>query len=628
MRFVDFAIQGFLDLRGAGQIRFGSALTAVASAPSAPTSVLSGLLEALFSEGYDPAAIRLASPGAESTRAVVTVQSADGSVFRLVRDIVRGSAQLLGYEGGDFAPVASDAGEIAQFLRGRVGLPRRDVYEQAFVLRAGDLPSTRSAPVSRGPAIAAQSVGPQGPPELTAQERAGLENRLKQLRRAIQAHESVKALEYELDGLQKRSFDLETEIARRDMDTTAVDEAEHRFQTFCYLEELPEDFPIRVEFYLEAKQRRERDLERWEQERDNLERDSRTIEVEPVVTDWRLWAGLAVGAGALASGFVLQGPLQLLALADIPAFGLSAFVLWQHLISLELRDNTRRKLELSDRRKELIETRDESEIVEVENAVAEVGHEAADVEEVVQRLEGLHVAKAELESARRAYAEATNDPELHRMKAEYEEVRRAIGDMEVRLASSSLGGEASRVRDEIDELEMQLNGNPAKAMTRAASAPGLAPVGADEPEGPLSEFLSAASELLMVGVEQTADKVNRASQPLLHSLSGGALSEPQLDRKGGVLVRSGNEVRTLLALPPATQDVVYVALRGGLLSCLDERMRAPFLICDLESALPAGARFVIALASMLAQHNQTVCLSREAAPGWPDGTTVAAFQTQ
>ncbi|MEO0815040.1 MAG: hypothetical protein AAFY60_19425, partial [Myxococcota bacterium] len=300
MRFVDFALQGFLDLQGAGQVRFGSALTAVGTQPTTPDTLLTGLLEAMFAEGYDPASVRLAAAGARSTRAVVTFQSADESVFRLVRDIVRGSAQLLRYDSDsrDFVPVATDAMEIAQFLRGRVGVPSRDVFTQAFVIRKKDLPSQQSAP-----AITAPSPSPvqsQGPKPLSDKDRAQLQKRLEQLKRALHAHERVEMLEYDLDGLQKRRFDLEDQLSRRDMDRTAVDEAQQRYTSLRYLEELPDDFALKVEHYHEATQRRDQELDRWEREREELERVSRAISVEPVAGDWRLWAGLGLGALALA----------------------------------------------------------------------------------------------------------------------------------------------------------------------------------------------------------------------------------------------------------------------------------------------------------------------------------------
>ncbi|MEM6732712.1 MAG: hypothetical protein AAF658_14225, partial [Myxococcota bacterium] len=435
MRFVDFALQGFLDLRGAGQVRFGSSLTAISTAPAAADTLRTGLLEAIFAEGYDPASVRLAAAGSSSTRAVITFQAADETVFRLVRDIVRGSAQALQYDASarDFTPVATDPMEIAQFLRGRVGVPSRDVFTSAFVITPRDLPSTQ------GKATAPPSVEPsRTPAPLSAQDRHDLTQRLEQLRRAMSAHDRVQMLEYELDGLQKRRFDLEDQLARRDMDSTAVDEARGRYESLRYLEELPDDFALKVEHYFDGISRREQELERWRQEREELERVSRTITVDPLVSDWRLWAGLGAGALAFAAGFLLSGPLRLLALADIPAFGLSAFVLWQHLGSLELRDNNRRKLKLSDRRKEMIETRDEEEIREVLQAVERVGHN--DPDEVVARWEGLSVAKAELESAERALQQARSDPELRSMKGEYAQVREQVGQLETELASSSLGG--------------------------------------------------------------------------------------------------------------------------------------------------------------------------------------------
>lgn len=619
MRFVDFALQGFLDLQGAAQVRFGSALTAVGTQPVRAETLARAILEAIFAEGYDPASVRLAAAGARSTRAVITFQSADESVFRLVRDIVRGSAQLLRYESDsrDFVPVATDAIEIAQFLRGRVGVPSRDIFTQAFVVRAGDLPSQQAAVAS---APVARSAPAGAPRPLSEQDRAQRKQRLEQLRRALAAHENVQALEYELDGLQKRRFDLEDQLARRDMDSTAVDEARERYQKLRYLEALPDDFSLKVEYYHDAVARRAQELERWEREREELERISRALSVEPIARDWRLWTGLVGGAAALACGFVLDGPLRLAALADIPAFGLSAFVLWQHLSSLELRDNNRRKLKLSDRRKELIETRDESEIRDVEAATAQLGHR--DVDELVRHWEGLTVAKAELESAQREYQRVQNDPELHHMKVEYAELRERIGALETQLASSSLGGEAQRVREEIEEIERELTGEH-PSVPSPPSAVAATPT-LDVTSGPLKAFLVSAAELLLVSSEEAAERVSAATTPILTHLSSNQLRGIRLTLHGELnVVSESGTPRPLLALPPATQDVAYLAMRAGLLSVLQERMRAPLVLCDLEQAVPAGMAFVIAYASLVAQHNQTICLGPSVSEGWPEGTTIA-----
>ncbi|MEO0815518.1 MAG: hypothetical protein AAFY60_21845, partial [Myxococcota bacterium] len=317
--------------------------------------------------------------------------------------------------------------------------------------------------------------------------------------------------------------------------------------------------------------------------------------------------------------------LRLTALLDIPAFGLSAFVLWRHLSGLEVRDNNRRKLKLSDRRKELIETRDEDDIREVERAVDELGHKDAD--EVLRYWEGLTVAKAELESATREYQRVQNDPELHQLKAEYAELRERIGTLETELASSSLGGEAIRVREEIDEIELELRGGsqlPPPSPATVAITPTL-----DVSSGPLKQFLATAGELLLVSVDDAAARISQAAQPILSHLSGGQLKGLQLSAFGelSVLSESGAP-RPLLALPPATQDVAYLAMRAGLITGLQERMRAPFLLCSLEEVVPAGAPFVVAYASLVAQSNQTICLSSQVAQGWPEGTTVAPLVVQ
>lgn len=617
MRFVDFALQGFLDLRQAGQLRFGSTLTAVATAPCAAQTLVDGLVESIFASGYDPAAVRFAAVGASSTRAVITFQTVDESVFRLVRDIVRGSAQLLSYraQAGDFVPVATDATEIDQFLRGRIGVPSREVFTRAFVVGPQDLPSWSGS--GSGPEVtdspSSRTV------QLSERDRAHLTQRVAHLKRALEAHREVSGLNERLDAMHTRRVELEGQLARRDMDTTAVDEAAARYETLRYLEALPDDFALRVEFYHEASTRRTQELSRWELERDTLERDARTLHIDPIVNDWRLWSGLGVGVVAFAMGFVLSGAARLIALLDIPAFGLSGFVIWQYLGSLESRDLNRRRLSRSDRRKEYIVTRDEQAIREVLQAMEEVGHD--DPDEVVRRLEGMQVAKAEHESAERAYRAAQADPELQRFKAEHSELLGSITEFEHRLASSSLGGEASRVEAEIREIEGQLvHGQITMVNLRSPVGPKK-----EQSAGVMKGFVAAASELVFAEPDEVAKRLNEAARPLVAHLSSGRVTSVELSPQGDIAAGAERDVRPLLALPEALQDVVYLALRAALPAIVDERMRSPFIICGLDEALAGRAAFVTAYASLVAQHAQTVSISRKVAPGWPEGTTMAAL---
>lgn len=616
MKLVDFALQGLAGLRTAALLKFGPTLTATASDPVEPGVLARALIEGMYSQGFDPAAAQWAGYESESFPVAVSFSSADGCVFRVVRDLKRGSAQLMRREDSGFVPVTTSASEIDQFFRGRIGAPERNLYERMFVIDAEGLPSRRVSSNS----LDAAGV-PATPQPLHADEKAAIEKRVEFLRRSVQAHETVETLEYELDGLQNQLFALETKIARLDMDTTAVDEAQNRCTSLQYLEILPSDFPLKVEHYQEAVQRQERDFARWTEERDTLERDARTIRVEPVAREWRMWSGIAIGTVALVAGFWLRGPSQLIALLDIPAFGVSTFMLWRHLSVLEARDNNRRRLELSDRRKELIATRDEQDIREVEALLEQIGRKPNEAEEALKAIEGLQVARAELESAQRAYHAAMNNPELRRLKDEHDALRKRIGDLETQLSTSSLGGEAVTVRHEIKELEQKLSGEVAE---RPVSPPRSLSV---TPDPPMRGFLESAVELLLMPRDESSAQIEGVASRILRKLTNGQVESARLNVEGHVVVSVGSTERDLLNLPSSTQDVVYLALRAGLLLSLTEKMRAPVLIVGLDHAVPWGTPFIVAFASMLAQHIQTVCISHVTGTGWPERTTFGSLRS-
>ena len=67
MIVLDLALQGIHDLVGSTRVRLQCGYTALVSAQVKPDTLVTGLCELLFAEGFDPSATGLAAPGARTT---------------------------------------------------------------------------------------------------------------------------------------------------------------------------------------------------------------------------------------------------------------------------------------------------------------------------------------------------------------------------------------------------------------------------------------------------------------------------------------------------------------------------------------------------------------------------------
>lgn len=595
MLLVDLALQGFRDLRGAAQARFRSGYNGVVCPGVSPETVLTGLLELLFAEGYDPAAVRFAAPGVSSTRGAITLAGPDRSTFRLLRDIVKGSAQLNAYDPAtrQFSAVTTQAVEIAQFIRGRIGLPSRKTFEAAFVLTEESLPSRQKGTQSAGAAPVARQTPAQM--ALSSDERAFLETRLKQLEGALAARDTISTLEYELDGLQKRRFEIEDRLKLLAFDESRLLDAQAEVERLRFADVLPDDFGERYEEYTEKVALRDTELQRWTAEREELERISRMASVEPLSKDWRLWGGLAVGALGLGVGFALGGPYRYLAFLDIPAFGIAALALWQNLTARDEIITAKRRLELSDRRRERIVERDAEAIANVELLLDQTGITGPGellrvLDERVRAREALAAALAERDVA-------VSNPELAELASQRAELDAQILQLETDLAGATASGsDLAGMQHEVEELRERLAGG--SRATSAVAAP-IAEVA--EPGFSCLALLEAGEDLLLARRDAVLEKLDAQASRLAAQLSNGRVAEVQLDLGGRVFATVEGQRKPLAELPAALHDVVYLALRGGLLTSLEARLAQPLLMTQLTSQAPGWAALIKVYASSLAQ---------------------------
>jgi polyhydroxyalkanoate synthesis regulator phasin len=584
---LDLALQGIRDLEGSMRVRLQSGYNAIVSPEVQPDTLIAGLTHMLYGGASDPETAALAGPGALSVGGGVTVMTEDGSTYRVVRDLTAGTAQLLEFsrETKSFAKLASDPSEVTQFLRARAGLPAREAFETAFVLRASDLPS--------GPAV----------PELVKQEpeRSGptpeeLRARLETAESLLAQKREIEEAEFELDGLQKRRFDLEDQLEATAVDPTALGEARDHLRRMRYLDSMPDDFGPRYENYLNLVRRRNADMQRWEGERMNLERAGRVEPPPPLLRDWRLWVGLVVGTLAVAVGFLLGGVLRYIALFDIPAYGLAAFALFQNLTQREESQRLTWRLEISDARKKKIENRDGQEINAVGAILDQVGiKKPAEVREALQarRAAQQRVKELEEEMERR-----TRDPQQRALRDERDQLMQQIGSIEERLATlTAVPVDAATLQAEIDSLRDQL----------AALEPPEAPDGAEaiDPEGPFSHGLRTALEVMLTDAKSAAKTLSERATLMIRPLSKNRLTSVLLDPNGGVATTSAQG--TVVAwgeMPAAARDLAYLALRGALFVVIEEQVRAPLVASELAGYVAGGREVIQTLFATLAHAGQ------------------------
>lgn len=566
MVILDFALQGIRDLKAAVRLRLQSGYNALVCPQVKAETVILGFLETLFPTGFDQKTQAMVT--AAGSGGGLTLMAADGTTFRIKRDFKTGAAQLMEFKKGTktFAPLADTAKDIEQVLRARLSLPSRAVFESVFVLRPKDLPSQAALPNADDEQSANVKIDPET-----------LRARLRVVEEQLKALDDIANLEFELDGLQKQRFAIADRLKALQFDQSSLDEVQEQTKRIAFLDVLPEDFQDQFNEYLKAKHKRDTDLERWQAEREIIEHTERVVDVAPVMNDWRLWTGLAVGIVACAAAIGLDGIFRYLALLDIPAFGLSTFVLYQHLSQREEREGGKRKIRFSNERRERILAKDAELISKVESLLQQT--DLAEPQDVVKGLKLRQEVRERLAALKTTQKSAAENPEVLELTKQHTSLSQSIAALEERLANTAANPvDGMILREEAKKLKEQLG-------------PYLEPVSLEmESQNPLGEtWLRAAADLLLTDAPSAVKTVSERASLLLRAMSENRLAGVQLEPKGAIQIRSAQgNVSAWGDMPDAVKDLTYLALRAGLVLAIDQRSRAPMVCGDVAGKLASS----------------------------------------
>ncbi|MBE2249190.1 MAG: chromosome segregation protein SMC [Myxococcus sp.] len=591
MLILELAVQGVRGFSPSARVAFKAGYTVLVSPTEIPAP-LAGLTTALVypdGRGGDGAFL---APGAKGGRAGLSVQAADQSLWRLVRDLGgQGALNKLNRQTNQFEVVTQDAAELSQALRA-AGFPARPTFEQLFTFTVGQLPSRRprasaKAPAG-GPGAAAakplgqrvQSAFDQYANELPTDTGPSVE-KLAALENELAVAKEVAGIQFRMDGLQADAF-----------------KAEHRLRVYEELRDkleaaraelfkaptpqslgLPDDIIERVRRSGDEKKRRAEAFARLERERADAGLGDEPPRIEPLWKDARILAAIAAGLALLVAGGVLEGMGRFLALAAIPAFTFAGLLALRFIEELQHRSREGAKREVFEVRRKKLEDEFGLAASIVDTALDKV--EANTPDEfftVMAKREELQPAVAALELE---FADYESDPEtasladtVARLKAEHEALNQQLLNMS--------GGYARETREIERELQRMREALAGKAPSAAAGEEFSAvPTGPNETfDDPCPAPMALACEIFSTDPSTLWGVLRDRCVQYLVALTDKRYHAVDLDAHGRATVQAPGRAIAAGELPAKDLDLLYLALRLTLAEKAGAQTRLPVLIED------------------------------------------------
>lgn len=686
MELVEIVVQGLQGARELVRAPMAPGVTVFHAGPRERLFVRL-VLDLLYPKGTEPTLEDVDDPGAQSRVGVVVV-GRDGQRYRLLLDVKTGRRTLQRYINDQAEPITGAANEIAQAVTATIGFPQEDVLRGLLFSALEDLPSRR-AKAAPAPGASASSPGrkeastakaekplPPGfgdtnsgvsvskplPPGFSdvgagapVADRAGrndeqLRNRIAELDALLQTQGNVKALEFELDGLQKKNFEIEARMRPLTTLKRSLKHAEEQVKRFAALASVPADLMEKGERLAKLRVEHDRDTARLEDDKRKLLDDSaaatggnqrrkqpsafEVAQREPLVK-----YGVAVGLGAIAVGLVgalTSDTLRWVALLDIPALGCAVFGGIRVLSSLEEGERTRRRIGRLVLEQKRLDDRFRIDEEQVQGVLDKYGFTLEQLPEVEGQLRARDEAVATLARTTELLAEAQAG-DGSSLEQEQAEVSARVRALEEQLSAAGAGfSNAADIHAEKEELENLLAGgtpqasapvadpeamtenlviNPAERAAYADAPPAGAERSiADDLAKPLLEL---AADVLLVPVEAVCTQVQGRAAQILGALSDGRLRELRFGGRGETsVIDTANDTIAFGSLPAFDRDLTWLALKIALIEIVVKRGRLPVIFDrSLDFLADAKGPMLQKMLQFLAASTQVVSISEKPALG-------------
>ena len=661
MELVEVVLQG---VRGAPTLTRWTFPPGVAVVPAGPAELLAvrSAYELLTGDqdGVVGAAM-LPESGAQARVAIIVV-GRDQRRYRLLWELQSGRRALQVMNGDKLEVVSTSQAEILQTITAQVGFPQSDALREIFFSFSEDLPSKRLANTSEKPGTANKADKPLPPgfgdgeskqadaskplppgfgggattSRFAGRPEGELRARLAEIASRSEGKVDVQALEFEIDGLQKKVFELQ---ARRrpltDLESNLAT-LDGQLVRFAHFDALPEDFLERAQRLETIKVEHARELERLDLESENLiqsvghlseevsgvrqrggARPMQAAAQDPLVK-WGLVGGVSAIAVGVLGGLASES-LRWVALLDIPAFGVAVFGGIKLLSGLEEGASTRMKLTriASERNRAL-----ERFSIDKEQIARLLEKNQLVFEQLPELTQGYAVrydllARRALLVAERAdlISQGVNIGQLDEEAAKTAERLKTLED-QLQVAGDGYDPEVAELAREADEIERVLRGElgPEVAEAEAAPTPTAPPPDAAAPIGVDVAFrlVRLASDLLVQSVDDAVTALAPRAGQMAQAFTEGRYTGISGAPKGlNVLDKNGAAI-AFGQLPGADRDLVAFALKLAIVESVTKSMgRVPVLIDRVFDLFPVEQAPLFARAmQFLGQSTQVICFTQ------------------
>ncbi len=564
----------------------------------------------------------------EGAGAGLSLRAPDGSIWHLAMELGGRRALYQLTPGGEWSLASGDEAAIGGWIASSGVVPPRILFRELLCTRESEFPSRAesSAPAPRAAGISgsyprppsASGASAQQPPvaagrprslpqsaiveaalrdarrgksALSESERAA---KLEALKAEIAYGKNLDSLQYRMEGLLRRNFDLEKSLAVIGRFEEAAREAEARCKEGFSFESLgfSSDALERAAHYDNAQRQHEKNLEKLADELSDARYQADRAKPLPAGTRTRLFLFGALGLAALATGILFFGtPIAYLALLAIPAFGYAAWLgiewvsEWQHYEVLG-----RKRLVAQDR-EEKARAAFDAEYFALRSAMRSAGvSKGAEFIGLYQRQQA---NEAERARAQKVLETALADPSFVKAREELEQNAAQIASLEAELASGGVA--AMRDWHEAERELAQLLGDAQDDEEALEPSPG-APT---HPEGVAAAGLRISEQAAAVGARQNAIPrlLARASEALgqsrfdtftgglidragkyLNALSDGRFSGVDIEGSGRAVALSRQQKLGPAELDRRDYDLLYLSVKLTVQEKLAPRL--PFLLFD------------------------------------------------
>lgn len=676
MEISELVIQGVRGFDGVVRLALAPQITVVVpSQPEQGQTVLDVLVDLLNPPGAEPSLTHLVQPQAEACRVGTTLQGRSGETFRILRDLRSGKTSLLKQQGEAMTPVTEQANEVGQVVTSQVGFPQVDVVRRLFMTTKGDLPSQRTDlvaevtdehPVAPGGSMHSMSgVGepvvekkpmmplPPGfgdfgpaPDEFSHLSDDEKRAKLADIEQQLTSMESVQDLEFELDGLQKKGFELEEKLRPLENLRHQLQTAEERAAAVGEVKEVPDDFREQVQSHLahrnahqSSQQELERKIEKMRDQYAMRTQASRSMKVvlDEAMEEPLLKYGLLAGVGFTLLGVVgavAFEPLRAAAYGNIAGFFVALVGGWKVVSEAEHLGRARGQVMRLQRDFEKADSRFELDESSFNSMLARYGLASDDLgalDEVISRAEEAKEAKAAVAAARQNLADAEAEVPAD-VQQEQTRIQARLKELEEQLfKAGGYQGDTKELKAQKEALEKALSGETEAAPPPADDAfgmfddgPSLAPDGSVDVAGGAKEtyddvtrkLLDAGSDIFFTDLDSVASMVEPRVAQMLGGLTDQRYTRVVFHPRGQlglVEAMSGQEVG-FKDLTPGDKDLVYLALKLSIVEAYVKKNRMPVFFDGVFDGFPDARDTLHArILQFLGNATQVVCVTHKPA---------------